>query len=163
MCLYSILSCSSDDDSNTNNSSQEAEPKISFKVNGIEVSESISYVNGSAIHSARWYLNENLDGTFNNHISSITNNGFIDLNLKESELVEGQIYNLDNLGYTFITYNDKNYYIDNTTMGQILITQISNNQISGTFYFENLYSGYQSLPYINVTDGVFTNIDLDED
>nr|WP_299416605.1 DUF6252 family protein [uncultured Emticicia sp.] len=165
-----FISCSSDNSSSSNPSSTNV--GFSMKVNGVDCTLCTPINNGTIF----WKKFTNNDGSHSYSLVALfSRNGDNNLNnqvkfvFKTENLLPNQIFPVSPLytptdPITWITIVDggagRLYNANTNSTGQIKITQFDGVTMSGTFSFSHLneYTNYSTLPFIDITDGVFTNV-----
>lgn len=170
LALVLFTNCSSDDKED-NNSDNDTTPRMTLKINDIDYRESVGEAFGEAIHTLSWDKKENFNGTFSYSIY-----GFIEGTNKHDyievisfdlgqNIQTNQVFDSNNKNFSaYVLFLNKRFdFEDGVTTGQLKITYFDGKTMSGEFSFNKLRSDYVSMPFINITKGVFTHIPINSE
>jgi hypothetical protein len=165
-----VTNCSNNNSSSSNSSSNSG--SFGMKINGVDCNISTPTTNATLY----WDLVTNSDGShYYKIVALFRRNGItytlpnnLTLKLKTENLTVNQIFPASS------QYSPSNpismgvwdggdirlYTCNSSSTGQVKITQFDGVTMSGVFSFTDLFelSNYTTMPFANVTDGVFTNI-----
>lgn len=177
LVLGSFSGCTPDSDPLSN-----FVPNLSFKADGLTFVETSLNIPkefikpGQSLHTSECNRIEKTDGTFFYRfdafckpIDSVSGMGeYVRISLNTDPIIINKVYDCIYLGKfiagTSIHVFGKSFLNLNSreTECKLIITAFDGKTISGTFSFINLYSDYVSYPKVNITDGVFTNINYEQ-